>query len=95
MQKEETPLKKGVSLNFFIVYLSILAKFGEKGSREAAFFVPLFIIRISTFSIQYRFYHVFIRGPGERKTSDDAVPVSHHDGCNELRYSSFLRIFIT
>ena len=28
MQKEETPLKKGVSLNFFIVYLSILAKFG-------------------------------------------------------------------
>ena len=30
MQKEETPLKKGVSLNFFIVYLSILAKFGKK-----------------------------------------------------------------
>ena len=30
MQKEETPLKKGVSLNFFIVYLSILAKFGMR-----------------------------------------------------------------
>ena len=34
MQKEETPLKKGVSLNFFIVYLSILAKFGETGNRK-------------------------------------------------------------
>lgn len=23
---------------------------------------------------------------GDRKTSDDAVPAGHHDGCNELRY---------
>ena len=44
MQKEETPLKKGVSLNFFIVYLSILAKFGRIPAAgfipTAGFFVP-------------------------------------------------------